>query len=138
MTLTNIAEAKTQAKALRKALAAQGVTISHAQALELLAQQQGERDWNTLHAKLAKSLTLQLNQILKGRYMGQFFEGTLISIAKKGSHYQIVIQLDKPIDTVTFSSFSNHRKRLRAVINSDGQSLAKTSDGVPHLVIEGL
>ena len=53
-----IEEAKAQAKALRAALLAQGTAISHAQALELIARQQGARDWNTLHARLALRLSL--------------------------------------------------------------------------------
>ncbi|GAB3746919.1 glyoxalase superfamily protein [Microlunatus parietis] len=41
-------EAKAQAKRLRRALAAQGVELSHARALELIAATHGVRDWNTL------------------------------------------------------------------------------------------
>lgn len=43
---------KQLAKRLRDALAADGVTVSHSAALELVARQFGERDWNTLSATL--------------------------------------------------------------------------------------
>lgn len=43
---------KNLAKRLREALAGDGVTISHSAALELVARQFGERDWNTLSAAL--------------------------------------------------------------------------------------
>jgi hypothetical protein len=55
MTLNSLSEAKSKAKALRDALVGQGTKISHAQALELVAHQDGARDWNTLHAKLSRA-----------------------------------------------------------------------------------
>jgi len=53
MTVRTIADAKTQAKSLRRALAADGTVLGHAHALELIARQNGARDWNTLSARLA-------------------------------------------------------------------------------------
>ena len=41
---------KTQAKNLRKTLSNDGESITHSEALELIAKQHGFRDWNTLHA----------------------------------------------------------------------------------------
>ena len=45
-----IAELKAQAKRLRARLQASGTHISHSEALELIAHQNGARDWNTLRA----------------------------------------------------------------------------------------
>ena len=45
-----IEELKSQAKRLRQAMEARGTAISHSAALELIAQQHGVRDWNTLSA----------------------------------------------------------------------------------------
>ena len=42
---------KTNARRLRDALATEGFDISHAKALELVAKQNGARDWNTLSAR---------------------------------------------------------------------------------------
>jgi hypothetical protein len=138
MTLNSIPEAKSQAKALRDALAGQGTSISHAQALELVAHQNGARDWNTLHAKLSRAepQSLQLNDQVRGQYLGQAFTGRIVALSKIGSNLNISIQLDVPIDTVRFEGFSNMRRRIRGVIGPDGQSLQKTSDGVPQLVID--
>lgn len=48
-------DAKQAARALRRALADDGVTITHSRALELVARQLGFRDWNTAAAALAPS-----------------------------------------------------------------------------------
>ena len=45
---------KGYAKALRKALAARNLELSHAQSLELIAETLGEKSWNHLSAKMAK------------------------------------------------------------------------------------
>ena len=137
MTLNSVSEAKSKAKALRDALVGQGTRISHAQALELVAHQNGTRDWNTLHAKLSRAepRTLQLGDEVRGKYLGQTFVGRIVALSKIGLHLNVSIQLDVPVDTVRFESFSNMRRRIRGVIGPDGQSLEKTSDDVPQLVI---
>ena len=137
MTLNFVSEAKLKAKALRDALVGQGTRISHAQALELVAHQNGARDWNTLHAKLSRAepRTLQLGDEVRGKYLGQTFVGRIVALSKIGLNLNVSIQLDMPIDTVRFESFSNMRRRIRGVIGPDGQSLQKTSDDVPQLVI---
>src|SRR5699024_10611919 len=48
----NEAAVKQLAKRIRTALAADGITIGHSAALELVARQYGARDWNTLAATL--------------------------------------------------------------------------------------
>ena len=138
MTLNSVSEAKSKAKALRDALVGQGTRISHAQALELVAHQNGVRDWNTLHAKLSRAepRTLQLGDEVRGKYLGQTFVGRIVALSKIGLHLAISIQLDVPIDTVRFESFSNMRRRIRGVIGPDGRSEQKTSDGLPVLVID--
>ena len=138
MTLNSISGAKSQAKALRDALVGQGTPISHAQALELVAHQHGARDWNTLNARLSRAEPppLQLNDTVKGRYLGQAFTGRIVALSKVGSNLNVSLQLDVPVDTVRFESFSNMRRRIRGVIGPDGRSLQKTSDGAPQLVID--
>jgi len=137
MTLHSLSQAKSQAKTLRDALVAQGTSISHAQALELVAHQNGARDWNTLHAKLSRAepQALQLNDQVKGQYLGQAFTGHIVALSKVGLNLNVGLQLDAPVDTVRFESFSNMRRRIRGVIGPDGRSLQKTSDGMPQLVV---
>src|SRR5436190_15662583 len=47
---TSSPDPKAMARHLRSALADRDVTVSHAEALELVARQLGARDWNTLAA----------------------------------------------------------------------------------------
>ena len=138
MTLNSVSEAKSKAKALRDALVAQGTRISHAQALELVAHQDGARDWNTLHARLsrAQSLTLQLGDEVRGKYLGQTFVGRIVALSNIGLNLNVSIQLEVPVDTVRFESFSNMRRRIRGVIGPDGRSEHKTSDDLPVLVLD--
>lgn len=140
MTLQTLAEAKAQAKALRQALAAGGTQINHAQALELIAQQTGARDWNTLHARLsgAEPPPFNIQEEVRGQYLGQDFTGRIVAISKAGKSYRLSIQLDQPIDTVRFASFSNIRRRIRGIIDRDGRSPHKTSDSAPQLIVEPL
>ena len=137
MTLQSVTDAKSQAKSLRQALAAQGTHITHAQALELIAHQNGTRDWNTLHAKLSRAAPqpFQLNDEVRGQYLGQAFTGRIVALAKAGPNTQISLQLNEPVDTVQFESFSNMRRHIKGVVGPDGRSPQKTSDGTPHLVI---
>lgn len=138
MTLNSVSEAKSKAKALRDVLVGQGTKISHAQALELVAHQDGARDWNTLHAKLSRAepRMLQLGDEVRGKYLGQSFIGRIVTLAKVGTNLNISIQLDVPVDTVRFESFSNMRRRIRGVIGPDGRSEQKTSDDLPVLVVD--
>lgn len=138
---TSIEQAKALAKSLRKALAAEGVIVGHSEALERIARQQGARDWNTLAARLAKAAPLpafSLHQKVRGRYLGQAFKGEITAIAKSGPHYALTIRFDEPVDVVRFEGFSNLRRTVRGVVDKDGRSIAKTSDGAPHLMVGAL
>lgn len=133
-----IDEAKAQAKALRTALRIRGTAISHAQALELVAQQNGARDWNTLHARLAlrnAPTPLALGDRVRGQYLGQAFTGLVIGLSGPAGHRRIELKLDQPVDVVQFESFSNLRRQIVATIDEQGRSLRHTSDGKPHLLV---
>lgn len=137
--LLTLDAAKAQAKALREALAARGTAMSHSHALELVARQHGARDWNTLHARLSQRNAppeLALGDRVSGRYLGQAYRGVIVSLSGTGSHRQVGIKLDAPVDTVSFASFSNWRHRLRGTIDAEGRSPRRTSDGMPQLTVE--
>jgi hypothetical protein len=140
MTVRNIAEAKAHAKSLRNVLAAEGTMVSHAQALELIARQNGARDWNTLSARLAKAAPspFHLHQRVQGRYLGQSFKGEINALSSSGTHYSVSVRFDEPVDTVTFDSFSNMRRVVRGVVDITGNSVRKTSNGTPHLTLSAL
>ncbi len=140
MTVRSIAEAKAHAKSLRSALAADGTQLGHAQALELVARQNGARDWNTLSALLAKATPspFHLHQRVQGRYLGQSFKGEIKALSSWSSHYFVSVRFDESVDTVTFASFSNMRRVVRSVLDVNGNSVSKTSTGKPHLTLSAL
>jgi hypothetical protein len=134
-----IDEAKAEAKSLRMARRAEGVAISHSEALELIAQAHGARDWNTLHARLVLRNTppaLAVGDRVRGRYLGQAFTGQIIRLSGTVSHREIEIRFDAPVDVVTFATFSNLRSQVRATIDETGRSHRQTSDGAAQLVVE--
>lgn len=139
MTQPTLKTVKAQAKALQQALETSGTSVSHAQSLELIAQQYGARDWNTLSARLGHSnitAGLTLGTKVKGHYLGQPYSGEIILISGPSGHRSVEIALDQPINTVRFDSFSNWRWRIRGTLDKDGRSTRKTSDGTPHLIVE--
>jgi len=140
MTIRSIAEAKAQAKSLRGALAAAGTVLGHAQALELVARQNGARDWNTLSARLSQTAPclFHLHQRVRGQYLGQAFEGEIKALSSSGPYYSVSVRFDEPVDTVTFDGFSNIRRVVRGVVDVAGISVRKTSNGIPHLILSAL
>ena len=144
MSLPTIDDLKQQARRLRTAMAARGAPIAHGAALEILAQQHGQRDWNTLAARLRVNETppsgppVAVGDAVRGRYLNQPFAGRVIALSALAGDalYRIVIHFDQPVDVVTFDSFSALRQRISAQIDAAGISPRKTSNGLPQLVLE--
>ncbi len=133
------AEAKAQARNLREQLATQGTKIGHAKALELVAHQHGFRDWNTFHAQIGNRAPENWTPggRVRGTYLSQPFEATVLTIeATRPGWFRLTLDLDHAVDVVTFESFSNFRKRISLAVGPEGLSHERTSDGVPHLMIE--
>jgi hypothetical protein len=131
---------KGQAKRLRTALAAEGDFVTHSEALELIAKQNGYRDWNTLSAASRDNEgRLIVGAAVSGRYLGQAFTGRLVTLSELGggARRKVAIQLDQPVDVVRSAHFSSLRRRITGVIDKTGVSAETTSDGVPHLVVTG-
>ena len=129
---------KSQAKTLRKDMAARGQSISHAEALETIAHQWGARDWNTAVALSAQdSPGWAPGMRVQGRYLGHPFEG-VIKAARQSSagFWSLTMRFDTAIDVVKSKQFSAFRRQVNVTINSDGHSPQKTSDGQPHLVLK--
>ncbi|WP_028746044.1 glyoxalase superfamily protein [Rhizobium mesoamericanum] len=137
-----IEELKSQAKRLRQAMEVRGTTIPHSAALELVAQQHGVRDWNTLAALATRPndepiAALSVGSKVRGRYLNQPFSGKILALsAHGGGLYKITIHFDEPVDVVTFESFSAFRQRINAQVDGNGISPRKTSNAVPHLVLD--
>jgi len=130
---------KVQAKKLRSELARSGHEVSHSKALELLAQQHGLRDWNTLCALAGNRLKLQPGDRVRGRYLGQPFTANLLGLTLGADgRRRVTLHLEDPVDVVRFDSFSSFRLRVSGQISEDGISPQRTSDGEPQLVIESV
>lgn len=137
--LPTLAEAKAQARRLREQLRTEGIEISHANALERVAHQHGFRDWNTFHADIAGRPPAQfkVGGRVQGRYLSQPFTARVVAAERlRPGWYRLELDLDTPVDVVTFDSFSNFRKRVRGIVGPAGVSRERTSDGRPHLEIE--
>jgi hypothetical protein len=137
-----IEELKSQAKRLRQAMDARGAPVAHSAALELIAQQHGVRDWNTLAALASKPnsepvAAISVGARVRGHYLNQPFTGKVLALAELpgGGLHKITIHFDEPVDVVTFDSFSAFRQRINAQIDGNGISPRKTSNGIPHLVL---
>ncbi len=137
-TLPRLEDLKQQAKRLRAGLGEDGDFISHSESLELVAKQYGMRDWNTLHAAVGNRPPppISVGARINGHYLGQAFVGEVLGVQSLSpGRTRITIELDDPVDVVTFDSFSAFRRRISATINSDGKTTEKTSNGVPQLVL---
>lgn len=132
--------AKIRAKTLRAEALANGRTMSHSQALEQVAKENGFADWNVMSARLRNrpEISFAIGDRVAGDYLKQAFAGRVTSVREMagGSAFEIEIDFDEPVDVVSFSSFSAWRKRVRATISAQGVSFAKTGDGLPQMVIE--
>lgn len=130
---------KSQAKNLRAALTRAGNPVTHSQALELVAQSHGARDWNTAHAGAADTPLWQFGGPVRGRYLGQPFTGRVVAASERGRHHHaLTIAFDKPVDVSRSDLFEAPRKRINATVNTAGRSISRTSDGQPHVVLETL
>ena len=139
ISLPTVADLKQQAKRLRHQFAEQNNAISHSKSLELLARQLGYRDWNTLHAAAGNRapVTYSVGQPVQGVYLGQPFKGEIIGVKVLGSsdRHRVTIQFDAPVDVVRFDSFSSFRRRVSCILNPDGRTSEKTSDGKPQMAL---
>jgi hypothetical protein len=137
--LPTLRDAKDQARRLRADLARAGTPVSHAEALERTARALGFRDWNACHAAIAHRIPegWRPGGRVTGRYLSQPFTATVIAAEPEQPGWvRLELDLDQPVDVVRFESFSNFRKRIRAVLGPEGHSKERTSDGAPHLRLD--
>lgn len=137
-TLPTIEALKDQARRLRKTLGETDRPMSHSEALEAVAKQHGYRDWNTISALASNAAPIApvyVGEAVRGKYLGQPFTGRVmgVHVLPANDRFRITLQFDEPVDVVTFDSFSSYRQRVHGVIDSNGTTQQKTSDGVPHI-----
>ncbi|MEJ6393630.1 glyoxalase superfamily protein [Gymnodinialimonas sp. 2305UL16-5] len=90
--IMTIDRAKARAKTLRGALAGMTHEVSHSQALDLVAQMEGLRDWNTLSARLAPEV--QIGPLPQGwMRSGDQPERFEMGVARRGDQRAAAIRL---------------------------------------------
>lgn len=138
---------KAQARRLRDALAAEGIAVSHGKALELVARQNGARDWNTLAALGGQevrapaprrpAVPFALGEPVSGTFNGRPAQGRVIGLEEtiKPDLWRATIAFDPPVDASTSAHFSAERRRVTMVVGADGRSrrLTGTETGVMAL-----
>lgn len=138
--VTNRDQAKARARELRAELAAGGTPISRAEALERVAAELGYRDWNTASARLSNEpdVPLQVGDLVAGRYLKQPFTGRVLGVREVagGTAFDVTIRFDEAVDVVEFERFSNLRTQVQITVSAAGVSAFRTSDGVPHMMVE--
>ncbi|WP_378946538.1 glyoxalase superfamily protein [Mesorhizobium sp. ANAO-SY3R2] len=136
---------KTNARRLRDALAAEGFDISHAKALELVAKQNGVRDWNTLAARpvatkaeeTTSGAPFGVGESVAGTFNGNPAQGRVIGLEEtiKPDLWRVTVAFNPPVDVSTSKLFSSQRRRIQMVVGTDGRSrrLTGTETGVMAL-----
>ncbi|MEM6490681.1 MAG: glyoxalase superfamily protein [Pseudomonadota bacterium] len=117
-----------------------GHAINHATALERIARRWGHRNWNTLRATAPTDVSAAPTRHgarVAGRYLGHPFSGRVVRIVAADQGWRVTIAFDAPVDVSASPRFVAARRRVTALIDTDGVTAAKTSDGVPHLVLVG-
>ncbi len=133
---------KATAKRLRAALAEDGIAISHAKALELVAKQNGVRDWNTLVAQPATAeqnatTPFAVGDRVAGTFNGRDARGRVIGLEEtiKPDLWRVTVAFNPPVNAATSQLFTAERRRVQMVVGADGRSrrLTGTETGVMEL-----
>jgi hypothetical protein len=131
---------KAEARSLREEREATGAPLGHGAALEEVAKRHGYRDWNTASAALPArvAIPVQVGQRVKGTYLSRPFTGLVIGMQLLADmqHYEVTVNFDQPVNVSKFDSMVINRQRVRATIGLDGVTLARTSDGEPHMRVQ--
>lgn len=145
MTTGQTNDYKNNARRLRDALAAEGIAVSHAKALELVARQEGARDWNTLAARPggtkldepASTVPFAVGETVSGTFNGNPARGRVIGLEEtiKPDLWRVTVAFNPPVDVSTSKLFSSERRRIQMVVGADGRSrrLTGTETGVMAL-----
>jgi hypothetical protein len=139
---------KNQAKRLRDALAQEGLAVSHGKALDIVARQNGARDWNTLAARAvadavapqtaeAAPTPFRVGQAVAGTFNGNPAKGRVIGLEEtiKPDLWRVTVAFNPPVDASTSDLFKAERRRVTMVVGADGKSrrLTGTETGVMAL-----
>lgn len=126
---------KIHARRLRDALAAEGIALSHGKALDIVARQHGERDWNTLAARASAAATPEpvpetaaapfaVGDAVAGLFNGAPATGRVIGLAEtiKRDLWRVTVKFSPPVDASTSANFRAERTRVEMIVGADGRS----------------
>ena len=142
---TQSSDYKSHARRLRDALADEGIAISHGRALDIVARQNGHRDWNTLSAKAEVAVRppevaappFVVGDHVEGAFNGTAATGRIIGLAEtiKPDLWRVTVRFSPPVDASTSANFRAERTRVEMVVGADGRSrrLTGTETGVMAL-----
>ena len=137
---TTSSDYKAHARRLRDALAAEGIDLSHGKALDLVARQHGERDWNTLSARAGAaanapqtapqiasgiaSAPFTVGDAVEGLFNGAPATGRIIGLAEtiKPDLWRVTVKFSPPVDASTSANFRAERTRVEMIVGADGRS----------------
>ncbi len=133
---------KNQAKRLRTALAEEGIAVSHARALELVARVHGAHDWNTLAARPGTSApqtpaAFALGQPVSGTFYGKPAKGHVVGLEQtiKPELVRLTVAFDPPVDASTSAHFKAERRRVTMIVGRDGRSRRLTGTETGHMAL---
>ncbi len=135
---------KSHAKRLRDALADEGIALSHGKALDIVARQNGHRDWNTLSAKAVEvprpieaAPPFVVGDRVEGAFNGSAAAGRIIGVSEtiKPDLWRVTVRFSPPVDASTSENFRAERTRVEMIVGADGRSrrLTGTETGVMAL-----
>lgn len=125
---------KIHARRLRDALAAEGIALSHGKALDIVARQHGERDWNTLAARASAAAAPEpvpeaaapfaVGDAVAGLFNGAPAMGRVIGLAEtiKPGLWRVTVKFSPPVDASTSANFRAERTRVEMIVGADGRS----------------
>jgi hypothetical protein len=119
---------KTQARHLRDGLGADGVSLTHGKALELVAKMHGHRDWNTLsaasQAMKPEVPVFQLGQNVDALVHGKPGKGRIIGLEEtiNPDVLRLTVLFNPAVDMSTSEHFSAKRTRVTMEFGRDGRS----------------
>lgn len=131
---------KSEARALRAQREQAGESLSHGNALELVARAHGYRDWNTARAALPDRVATpwQVGARVKGLYLDQPFTGMLVGVQLHGDmqHYTVTVVFDEPVNVTPTFMFAAYRHRVVSTVDIHGISNAMRGNGNPQMVLK--
>lgn len=137
---THSSDYKAQARHLREQLRADGIALTHARALELVAKMHGHRDWNTLSAAAPsnkpQTAAFHLGQNVDALVHGKPGKGRIIGLEEtiNPDVLRLTVQFNPAVDMSTSAHFSAKRTRVTMEFGRDGRS--KRLNGVDTGVVQ--